>query len=178
MRIYLLSQIIRIKIFVRRSFLDENGYGMEAFFKNRQLHFQTIVQGRNGERKAFSAFTFEERTWYFVAITYSVTRILGRVADVKLYVDCQLKGKETVRPVTFQNLVHCRIGSNADVLGKDASEPIMRENSFHGQMGEITILDNELDVNQLDELKRGARPTSPDVLSQYACFRYRLMCCC
>jgi hypothetical protein len=145
------------------SFLDAEGHGMEVFFSNGILNFQTLVPGRKGERKAFNDFTFSTKTWYFVAVTYSITGIIGKAAEVKLYVDGVLRGREVLKqPMIFTNLVHTRVGSNAAEAIVADSGASLRENALFGQMADIVFYDNELELAQLEDIRKGVKGSTPE----------------
>jgi hypothetical protein len=139
---------------------------MELFFSNGTLNFQTILPGRKGERKCFNDFKFAPKTWYFVALTYSITGVIGKVAEIKLYVDGVLRGREVLRqPTIFTNLIFSRVGSNAiETSAQGAGSSSLRENSFFGHMADIVFYDNELELAQLEEIRRGTKGTTPETV--------------
>jgi hypothetical protein len=163
------------------SFLDDEGAGMEVFFQNGHLVFQNIAPpsgasadgavapspvpiplAQRTERKVFSSFIFKPKVWYCIAVSFNIqSRLIGRIGEVKLYVDGKLISKDILKqPIVFANLTHCRIGSNALVHTPEVSS-MLRVNSLFGQMAEMVFFDSDLDAKFIEQMQTGSRTAAP-----------------
>lgn len=122
------------------SLLDDEGNGLEIFFERPYLSAHSISP--NGKKSVFAnlnamqLFEFRERKWYFVAISYSSSRIMH--SELKVYVDGVLKQKGPIKvPPALTPYTNCRIGTNAEI--QSSTYAIYRENPFYGQMGGLCI---------------------------------------
>eukprot|EP00026_Physarum_polycephalum_P000200 Phypoly_transcript_00200.p1 GENE.Phypoly_transcript_00200~~Phypoly_transcript_00200.p1 ORF type:complete len:1988 (-),score=255.41 Phypoly_transcript_00200:62-5914(-) len=129
------------------SLLTDEGYGLEVYFEGGVIAIHSISS--SGKKPAFTSQPtreFKERIWYFVAVSYSNSRIMQ--SEVKVFIDGVMRKKSSLKlPQVQSSFSHCRIGTNAEM--QSAAHTIYRENPFYGQMGAVYMFDDVLEPKQI-----------------------------
>eukprot|EP01119_Soliformovum_irregulare_P006368 TRINITY_DN1829_c0_g1_i4.p1 TRINITY_DN1829_c0_g1~~TRINITY_DN1829_c0_g1_i4.p1 ORF type:complete len:2863 (-),score=933.99 TRINITY_DN1829_c0_g1_i4:39-8627(-) len=131
------------------SFLNKDGYGVEALFYGNQLAVESIFP--NGKRYSvtFNEFLFEDQRWYHVAMSHSKHMLSQH--EVRLFVDGVARQKGLLKYPNFDYVIDSgRIGTNVEIQA--GTQRIYRENSFFGQMGAIYVFEDALTNSQVRDI--------------------------
>eukprot|EP00002_Diphylleia_rotans_P030155 TRINITY_DN6182_c0_g1_i1.p1 TRINITY_DN6182_c0_g1~~TRINITY_DN6182_c0_g1_i1.p1 ORF type:complete len:2503 (+),score=418.74 TRINITY_DN6182_c0_g1_i1:67-7575(+) len=153
---YTFATFVRIENFSKRfiyrptllSLLDSEGHGLEIFFEGSSLCVSASHQKKT--HKYHFQHTFNQKTWNFIAITHSSSKIPFASDEVKLYVNDEPPIKGYCKFPTFsQDLRHSCIGSRSRDIVADIPVECGWPYGLCGQLGPVYFFNEVLTVHEV-----------------------------
>eukprot|EP00002_Diphylleia_rotans_P036220 TRINITY_DN7961_c0_g2_i1.p1 TRINITY_DN7961_c0_g2~~TRINITY_DN7961_c0_g2_i1.p1 ORF type:complete len:3076 (+),score=468.11 TRINITY_DN7961_c0_g2_i1:50-9277(+) len=148
------------------SFLNDQGQGVELFFRMGQLHLWIggkndygvlVLENANLAKKSavelLGYMPIQENRWHCIQVTHSASKSPFSQSEVRLYIDGALHFASPFKYPTFTSpLTKCYVGCNHKIDSKNFFR--LRHNSLFGQIASIYFFSDVLTVAQIQAVYR------------------------